>query len=53
MTWKGINLTVALNSKTYLKGISLTKTAITDIENGLERHSALPKWDIFIRSVSG
>jgi hypothetical protein len=45
MTWKGINPIVTLNSKTYLKGISLTKTAMIDIENRLERHPALPKWD--------
>jgi hypothetical protein len=53
MTWKGIHPTVKLNNKTYSKGISLTKTAMRDIESRLERNSELPKWDIFIRPANG
>lgn len=53
MTWKGIHPIVKLNNKTYSKGISLTKTAMREIESRLERNPELPKWDIFIRPANG
>ena len=53
MTWKGIHPIVKLNTKTYLKGISLAKTAMREIEHRLERNPELPKWDILIRPING
>ena len=49
MTWKGLHPIVHLNQKVYQKGISLTKTAMREIERRLERNPLLPKWDILIR----
>jgi len=34
------------------KGIALSKKAMQAIESRLERHPALPKWDILIRPAS-
>ena len=53
MTWKGIRPIVVLNQRTYSKGISLSKTAMREIENRLERNPDLPKWDILIRPTGG
>jgi Rhodopirellula transposase DDE domain len=53
MTWKGIHPTVILNPKTYPTGISLSKTAMREIEHRLERNPELPKWDILIRPING
>lgn len=53
MTWKGIHPVIKLNQETYSKGISLTKTAMREIESRLERNPELPKWDIFIRPANG
>jgi transposase len=53
MTWKGIRPIVVLNQRTYSKGISLSKTAMREIENRLERNPVLPKWDILIRPTGG
>ncbi len=53
MTWKGIHPIVNLNTKTYLKGISLPKPAMREIESQLERNPELPKWDILIRPIDG
>jgi Rhodopirellula transposase DDE domain len=53
MTWKGIHPIVKLNHKSYVKGISLTKTAMQEIESRLERNPELPKWDIYIRPANG
>lgn len=49
MTWKGQPPTVALNTATYPKGITLTKKEMIPIEERLERNPLLPKWDILIR----
>jgi hypothetical protein len=49
MTWKGIHPIVALSRKVYQKGVPLSKQAMQAVETRLERHSALPKWDILIR----
>ena len=49
MTWKGLPPVVNLNSSIYPKGISLTKKEMKAIEQRLERHPKLPKWDILIR----
>ena len=49
MTWKGIHPVVELSRKVYQKGIALGKKAMQAVESRLQRHSALPKWDIQIR----
>lgn len=48
MTWKGQSPTIAFNTKTYPKGIALTKKEMVAIEARLQRHPLLPKWDILI-----
>jgi hypothetical protein len=48
MTWKGLSPVVALSHKIYQKGIALGKAARQTIEQRLERHPALPKYDIVI-----
>lgn len=53
MTWKGIHPIVVCNQKLYAKGISLSKTAMREIEKRLERNPDLPKWDILIRPTYG
>lgn len=53
MTWRGIRPIVVLNQRIYSKGISLSKTAMREIENRLERNPDLPKWDILIRPTGG
>jgi hypothetical protein len=52
MTWKGIHPVVELSRKVYDKGIALGKTAMQAVENRLERHPELPKWDIMIHPAS-
>jgi hypothetical protein len=49
MTWKGSHPVVELSRKVYQKGIALGKKAMRAVERRLERHPALPKWDILIR----
>jgi hypothetical protein len=51
MTWKGLRPTVKVISKTYPRGISLTKKEMRPIERRLERNPLLPKWDILIRPI--
>jgi DDE family transposase len=48
MTWKGLAPVVALSHKVYPKGIALGKAAMQAVEKRLERHPALPKYDIVI-----
>jgi hypothetical protein len=52
MTWKGLHPIVELSRKVYQKGIALSKKAMQAIESRLERHPALPQWDILIRPAS-
>jgi DDE family transposase len=52
MTWKGLHPIVELSRKVYHKGMALSKKAMQAIESHLERHPALPKWDILIRPAS-
>ena len=52
MTWKGMHPIVELNRKVYQKAVTLSKKAMQRVEARLERHSALPKWDILIRPAS-
>ena len=52
MTWKGIHPVVELSRKLSQKGISLGKAAMQAIEERLEPHPALPKYDIVIKPVS-
>jgi len=52
MTWKSIHPVVALSHKVYQKGITLGQKAMQEVESRLERHPALPKWDILIRPVA-
>jgi len=49
MTWKGAHPIIELNHSLYPKGIALTKTEMSYIEQRLERNPILPKWDILIR----
>jgi hypothetical protein len=48
MTWKGMHPVVELSRKVYQKGIALGKAAMQAVEARLERHPALPKYDILI-----
>ena len=48
MTWKGLSPVVELSHKVYQKGIALGKVAMQAVEKRLERHPALPKYDILI-----
>src|SRR6267142_2543482 len=48
MTWKGMHPVVELSRKIYQKGIALGKVAMQAVEERLERHPALPKYDILI-----
>jgi hypothetical protein len=48
MTWKGLHPVVELSHKVYQKGIALGKAAMQAVEKRLERHPALPKYDILI-----
>ena len=48
MTWKGLHPIVALSRKVYQKGVTLRKRAMRAVENRLERHPELPKYDIGI-----
>jgi hypothetical protein len=48
MTWKGLHPIVALRRKVYQKGVTLRKRAMRAVENRLERHPELPKYDIVI-----
>jgi Rhodopirellula transposase DDE domain len=52
MTWKGRHPVVALSRKASQRGIALGKKAMQAVESRLERHPALPKWDILIRPAS-
>lgn len=52
MTWKGLHPIVELSEQIYEKGISLGQKAMRAIEARLQRHPALPKWDILIQTVS-
>jgi Rhodopirellula transposase DDE domain len=48
MTWKGMQPMVELSRQVYQKGIALGKRAMRAVEERLERHPQLPKWDILI-----
>ena len=48
MTWKGIHPVVELSRKVYQKGISLGKAVMQAVEERLQRHPELPKYDILI-----
>ncbi len=52
MTWKGIHPVVALSRTRSQKGISLGKAAMQAIAERLERHPALPTYDLVIKPVS-
>jgi DDE family transposase len=52
MTWKGRPPVVELNHTEYPRGITLTKKAMWAVEQRLERHPQLPKWDILIRPAA-
>ena len=53
MTWKGIHPIVVFNQTAYAKGISLSKSAMREIETRLQRNLDLPKWDILIQPTGG
>jgi len=48
MLWKGAHPVVKASKVVYEKGISLTKSAMMEIEKRLMRNPILPKWDILI-----
>jgi hypothetical protein len=48
MTWKGMHPVVELSRNIYQKGLALGKVAMQAVEERLERHPALPKYDILI-----
>jgi hypothetical protein len=48
MTWKGLHPIVELSHKGYQKGIALGKAAMQAVAKRVERHPALPKYDILI-----
>jgi len=52
MTWKGEHPIVTLNSSTYERGVALSRKEMQPIEQRLQRHPELPKWDILIRPLS-
>jgi hypothetical protein len=52
MTWKGMHPIVELSQKAYQKAVTLSKKAMREVEARLERHPALPKWDILIHPAS-
>ena len=52
MTWKGMPPIVELSRKVYQNGVSLSTRAMRAVENRLERHPTLPKWDMLIQPVS-
>jgi hypothetical protein len=45
---EGVASVVELSHKVYQKGIALGKAAMQAVEERLERHPALPKYDILI-----
>jgi hypothetical protein len=51
MTWKGMHPIVTLSRKVYQKGVMLSKRAMWAVENRLESHPELPKYDILINPV--
>ena len=52
MTWQGLHPGGELSRTVYQKGLTLSQKAMQAIESRLERHPALPKWDILIRPAS-
>jgi transposase len=48
MTWTGRSPIVALTHNEYPPGMTLSKKAMRAVEQRLERHPELPKWDILI-----
>jgi hypothetical protein len=52
MTWKGRSPVVELTHKEYARGMTLSKKAMRAVEQRLERHPQLPKWDILIRPAA-
>src|SRR4030095_14360660 len=52
MTWKGRSPLVELTHKKYPRGVTLSKKAMRTVEDRLERHPELPKWDILIRPTA-
>lgn len=49
MTWKGTRPIVKLIETTYHKGVRIAKDAFKAIENRLQRHESLPKYDVLIQ----
>ena len=48
MTWKGLNPTVELVTKTYQNGVKLTKDAMKKVERQLQRLPGLERWFVDI-----
>jgi hypothetical protein len=48
MTWKRLHPIVEISHQVYQKGLALGKAAMQAVAKRLERHPALPKYDILI-----
>ena len=48
MTWKGSTPVVTLSEKVYKKGVSLSRKAMLEVEQMIQRSENLPKWDVVI-----
>ena len=53
MTWKGLHPGIQVSENIYKKGISLTKSAMRQVEKFLVRNLLLPKWDILVNPEKG
>ena len=49
MTWKGVQPIVHLVTKTYAKGVTLTKKAMAVVEALVTRHPGLEPWFVEIK----
>ena len=53
MTWRKIHPIVRANTKTYERGVTLTKAAFRPIAKRLTRSPTLPKWSLTIQPEDG
>jgi hypothetical protein len=51
MTWRGLHPVVALSHQAYEKGRALSTRLMRSVQQRLDRHPELPKWDIVIRPI--
>ena len=53
MTWKAVHPVVNLLNQAYAKGVRIAKKAFRAIEERLERHATLPKYQVCIQPQTG